>query len=201
MNDLYETDIALWSEHQANLLRRRAAGQLVNDADLDWSNIAEEIEAVGRSERSQLRSLITTAIEHLMRLEASPAMEPRRGWKATIRRTRRDIRDLLKESPSLRPLVAAMVADQMQRAREDLVDWLAEYAEQPRVDIDSLGFADDQVLVHLAGSGDSVDGWPGAGESGLPQSGGNRRDQPPSGAVLASQERPEYGRPQAHASP
>lgn len=146
MNDLYETDIALWSEHQANLLRRRAAGQLVNDADLDWSNIAEEIEAVGRSERSQLRSLITTAIEHLMRLEASPAMEPRRGWKATIRRTRRDIRDLLKESPSLRPLVAAMVADQMQRAREDLVDWLAEYAEQPRVDIDSLGFADDQVL-------------------------------------------------------
>src|SRR3954454_5829770 len=144
VSDLYDTDIALWSEHQADLLRRRAAGQLVNDADLDWSNIAEEIEAVGRSERSSLRSLISTAIEHLMRLEVSPATDPRRSWKATIKRTRRDIRDLLKDSPSLRPLVAAMAADQTQRAREDLVDWLAEYGEQPRGDIDSLGFTEDQ---------------------------------------------------------
>jgi hypothetical protein len=35
MSNLYDTDIALWSEHQATLQRRRAAGQLVNDADLD----------------------------------------------------------------------------------------------------------------------------------------------------------------------
>jgi Domain of unknown function DUF29 len=63
MSDLYDTDIALWSEHQATLLRRRAAGQLVNDADLDWLNIAEEVEALGRSERSSLRSKITTVIE------------------------------------------------------------------------------------------------------------------------------------------
>jgi hypothetical protein len=31
MSDLYDTDIALWSERQAALLRRRATGQLVND--------------------------------------------------------------------------------------------------------------------------------------------------------------------------
>lgn len=47
MSDLYEKDILIWSENQANLLRRRAAGELVNDAELDWSNIAEEIESVG----------------------------------------------------------------------------------------------------------------------------------------------------------
>jgi hypothetical protein len=63
MSDLYDIDIVLWSEHQATLLRRRAAGQLVNDADLDWLNIAEEVEALGRSERSSLRSKITTVIE------------------------------------------------------------------------------------------------------------------------------------------
>jgi hypothetical protein len=50
----YDTDVALWSEQQAALLRRRAAGQLVNDADLGWPNIAEEIEALDRSERSSL---------------------------------------------------------------------------------------------------------------------------------------------------
>jgi hypothetical protein len=142
----YDTDVALWSEQQGTLLRRRAAGQMVNDADLDWPNIAEEIESLGRSERSSLRSKITTVIEHLMRLQASPAMAPRRGWRATINRTRRDIRDLLKDSPSMRPLVAAMAADQTQRAREDLADWLAEYGEPPQVDIDSLTFTEDQVL-------------------------------------------------------
>jgi Domain of unknown function DUF29 len=129
----YDTDIALWSEHQAALLRRRAAGQLVNDADLDWPNIAEEIEALGRSERSSLRSKITTVIEHLMRLQASPTTAPRRGWKATILRARGDIGDLLKDSPSLRPLVAAMVVEQTQRAQKDLTDWLALYGEQPRI--------------------------------------------------------------------
>ncbi len=41
--------ILIWSERQAELLRRRAAGELVNDADIDWPNVAEEIEDVGRS--------------------------------------------------------------------------------------------------------------------------------------------------------
>jgi Domain of unknown function DUF29 len=43
----YDADILLWSEHQAALLRRRAAGELVNEAEMDWPNIAEEIEDVG----------------------------------------------------------------------------------------------------------------------------------------------------------
>jgi len=47
MSDLYETDVVLWSEQHADLLRRRALGMLVNDRDLDWTNIAEKIESVG----------------------------------------------------------------------------------------------------------------------------------------------------------
>jgi hypothetical protein len=41
----YDTDILLWSERQGELRRRRAAGELVNDAELDWPNIADEIES------------------------------------------------------------------------------------------------------------------------------------------------------------
>jgi hypothetical protein len=48
MSDLYNRDIVTWSEQQAALLRRRAVGELVNEAELDWDNIAEEIESVGR---------------------------------------------------------------------------------------------------------------------------------------------------------
>jgi len=39
-----------------------------------------------------------------------------------------------------------MVADQTERAREDLVDWLAEHGEPPQADIDSLMFTENQVL-------------------------------------------------------
>jgi hypothetical protein len=74
------------------MMRRLAAGEHVNDADLDWPNIAEEIETVGRSERAVLRSRILDVIEHLMRLQSSPATEPRLGGRkpttALVQRSR-----------------------------------------------------------------------------------------------------------------
>ena len=63
MSDLYDSDAVLWSERQADLLRRRARGELANDADLDWLNIAEEIDSMGRSERSALSSHVRIVIE------------------------------------------------------------------------------------------------------------------------------------------
>ena len=53
----YDADILVWSERQSELLRRRAAGDLVNEAELDWANIAEQIKDVGRSELRSARSL------------------------------------------------------------------------------------------------------------------------------------------------
>jgi Domain of unknown function DUF29 len=42
----HDTDILLWSEHQAALLRRLAAGERVND-QIDWANVIDEVESVG----------------------------------------------------------------------------------------------------------------------------------------------------------
>ena len=64
MSDLYECDILIWSEQQAALLRRRADGVLVNDRDLDWGNLAEEIEAVGRNELHAVELLLVQAMAH-----------------------------------------------------------------------------------------------------------------------------------------
>jgi hypothetical protein len=50
MGSLYDEDILAWSERQGALLRRIAAGERVDDHDLDWDNVAEEIERVGRSQ-------------------------------------------------------------------------------------------------------------------------------------------------------
>jgi Domain of unknown function DUF29 len=81
----YDTDTLLWSERQADLLRRIAAGEQVN-AQVDWENVAEAIDSVGKSQRIALASHVGVVLEHLMKLEASPAIESRRGWEETVRR-------------------------------------------------------------------------------------------------------------------
>ena len=142
----YDTDILGWSEHQAALLRRRAAGELLNEADLDWSNIAEEIESLGRSDRRELRSRVATILVHLIKLEASPATNPRAGWRVTVLEQRAGLRDVLRDSPSLTRTVAAVVAEEIEAAREIAAISLA--GEEPRIDLATLTFTVDQVLGH-----------------------------------------------------
>jgi hypothetical protein len=82
MSDLYDTDIVLWSEHQAELLRRRAGGELVNEAELDWTNIAEEIESVGSEQRHAVESLLMQALVHMLKAEAWPLSRDAPNWRA-----------------------------------------------------------------------------------------------------------------------
>jgi len=72
MTDLYDEDILLWSERQASLLRRLAAGERVNDTDLDWTNISEEIEAMGRGELRACESLLMQAVVHRIKQACWP---------------------------------------------------------------------------------------------------------------------------------
>src|ERR1700709_1688639 len=72
----YDEDLVVWSEHQAALLRRRAAGEVVNEAVVDWPNIAEKIESLGKAQSRELASRIAAVMLHLMKLQASPATEP-----------------------------------------------------------------------------------------------------------------------------
>jgi len=71
MADLYETDVLRWSEQQGDLLRRLARGERVND-QIDWENVAEEIEAVGRTERRACESYLIRALLHDLKADAWP---------------------------------------------------------------------------------------------------------------------------------
>ena len=76
MSDLYDDDILLWSERQAELLRRVAGGEPVNERP-DWANIIEEVESVGREQLHAVESLSAAgARAHAegRRLAASRAM-------------------------------------------------------------------------------------------------------------------------------
>ena len=111
MSDLYGDDILLWSERQAELLRRRAAGELVNDAELDWPNIAEEIEDVGRSELHSVESLLVQALRHMLKAEAWPLSRDAPTWRADAVDFRRQARRRFVPSMRQRIDVASLYAD------------------------------------------------------------------------------------------
>jgi len=78
MTDLYDTDVVTWSEHQAALLRRIAAGERINDL-VDWENVVEEIESVGQSQIDAVESLLFQAFLHDLKpgqTQISGACEP-----------------------------------------------------------------------------------------------------------------------------
>jgi transposase len=75
---LYDTDVVVWAETQAALLRRLARGERVND--IDWENVVEEIESVGISEIRAVESLWFQAMLHLIKLHLMPDDLAARHW-------------------------------------------------------------------------------------------------------------------------
>ncbi len=100
---------------------------------------------MGASERRTLASHIRTVIEHLMKLDASPAPQPRGGWREIIARARDDIETVLEDSPSLRRELPEIVVRQHRTARRAVSRALAEWNEDTVV-LDALTYNADQVL-------------------------------------------------------
>ena len=95
----YDADILVWSEHQATLLRRVAAGDPVNEKP-DWSNIIEEIESVGNEQLHAVQSLLIQALVHMLKAEAWPLSREVPHWQSEARRFRGDATD--RYAPSMR---------------------------------------------------------------------------------------------------
>ena len=142
---LYETDILAWTEEQAAALRQAKGANL----PLDWENLAEEIESLGISQRTALRSQLRRILRHLFKLDASAAIEPRSGWRESVRGARAEIEDILADSPSLRRELPVLVAEQSQKAAKaasaDLADH-GESAEAIRSRLNRGGYTVEQVL-------------------------------------------------------
>ena len=140
---LYEEDFVRWTEQQSSALRE-AAGVGTN-LPLDWENLAEEIESLGRSQRHELRSRIAVIIEHLLKLEHSPAVDPRRGWIDTIGRERLNVEDLLQDSPSLRSQLGPIIEKLKPRVARLATTSLFGYGETVRK-VPIPDYTEEQVL-------------------------------------------------------
>jgi hypothetical protein len=113
---LYDRDYALWIETTIAQLRSK------NVMEIDWENVLEEFEDMGKRERRSLKSNLVILLQHLLKWQFQP--EQRSGsWKGSIIEHRQRIRDRLQESPSLRNYLVEAVSlaypDAVERAANE----------------------------------------------------------------------------------
>ena len=112
--NLYDTDYNLWVLDTVEKLENR-------DLDsLDWENLIEEVLGLSRSDKRKLESLLTRLIEHLLKLGYwETEKERNRGhWEGEIANFRKQIKRLLKDSPSLKPYLKDFFEECYQDSRE-----------------------------------------------------------------------------------
>ena len=125
---LYDQDFVGWVKQQAAALR--SAARAGSNLDLDWQNLAEEVEGFGASERRTLHAQLRRVIRHLLTLSFSPAAEPRRSWFETVGDARSEIEFVLEMSPScLRNEVGAVVEAELGRGSREAIRDVAKYGE------------------------------------------------------------------------
>ena len=137
MSELYEDDIVLWSERQAEFLRRRASGRLASDADLDWLNIIEEIEGVGSERLHAVESLLLRALLHMLQAEAWPQSPSVPHWQSEAKLFRAQARRRFVPSMRQRIDIGGLYRDAL-RALPSTVDGLPplqiDTSRQPTLD-------------------------------------------------------------------
>jgi hypothetical protein len=119
MAELYETDILVWSEQQSDLLRRLARGERVND-QIDWQNVAEEVEAVGRSERRACESYILQALLHDLKIKAFPASPEVPHWRVEAHAFRYEASKAFAPSMRQRIDVASLYREALRRLPQSI---------------------------------------------------------------------------------
>ncbi len=135
----YEDDFYAWSFAQARSLRERRPEQL------DWENLAEEIESLGRNDRNQVRSRLAVIVIHLLKWRYQ-AKERSPSWRATLNTQRRDQDIVLAGNPSLRRLVPNLLAECYPRARRDAADEMGLIPAAARKLPETSPFTLEQVL-------------------------------------------------------
>jgi hypothetical protein len=132
----YEVDFFAWTQEQARILRgRRTLG-------LDWDNLAEEIDSMGRRDRRELERRLRLILHHLLKWQVQPGL---RGpsWRNTLIEQRRQAEKLLKESPSLRPQLRGLCDEAYPDAVRDAAN---DTGLRPQTFPAECAFSIDQIL-------------------------------------------------------
>ena len=110
-SDLYEEDYHLWL---MNTIHQLQHGKL---AEVDMINLIEELEAMGRSQKSAIESNLRILLMHLLKYKYQSDKRTN-SWLFTIREHRKRLRNDFKNSPSLKRYFLEVFPECYQDARE-----------------------------------------------------------------------------------
>ena len=124
--DPYDQDFYVWALNQAALLRAKRFEAL------DLANLIEEVEGLADVKRSAVLNNARVVIEHLLKLQHSPAQDPRHGWEESVdeHRSRLEI-DL---TPRLRQILEDELAKVYRLARRNAEAALRRHGELSAAD-------------------------------------------------------------------
>ena len=111
---LYHEDFVTWTERQAAALR--AAAREGSNLPIDWNNLAEEVEDMGRAIRNRVTSLAGQIQVHLLKIACAAADEPRSHWMREVDEFREQLTDELADNPALRGRFETISDDRLSRS-------------------------------------------------------------------------------------
>jgi hypothetical protein len=126
VKDLYEADLYVWAQDQAELLRNKRFDQL------NLANLIEEVEDLGGALGRSTRLRVMRIVEHLLKLQYWPTSERRLAWREAVRRERTEFLNEL--TPSLRRHLADNLPELYARTRHDAEGSLRDHGEQDAAD-------------------------------------------------------------------
>ena len=133
---LYEEDFNLWLEETVNLLKTRQLSLI------DYENLIEEIESMGKRDKKALESNLEQILMHLLKWQYQKNKRSN-SWRYSIIEHRNRLKKDFRDSPSLKPYFDDVLEDCYQTAREFA-------SEQTGLDIKTfpidIPFTKEQVL-------------------------------------------------------
>jgi hypothetical protein len=111
IKDLYDQDYYLWIMRTIELLNQKKFGEL------DLTNLVEEIEDMGKSEKKSITSNLRILLMHLLKYKYQSDKRTN-SWLFTIVEHRKRLQEAFKVSPSLRRYYEEVFLDCYQDARE-----------------------------------------------------------------------------------
>ena len=127
LKQLHDRDFNLWIEKTKEAIQNR------DFANMDWDNLLDEIDDMGKSEKRALDSYMQRLIEHILKLKywrATPRRRKaqgnardeaevercRKGWQQEVVNFRNRINRILKKNPSLQNYLKSEYRDIYQDA-------------------------------------------------------------------------------------
>ena len=111
-NTSYDKDFFKWTRSQVSLLKNGEIDKI------DVANLIEEIESLGKSDKRSLNSHLINLLMHMLKKEYQKR-DDTSSWDTSISNARRELKLLLKDSPSLRNELIKIFADSYKDARKD----------------------------------------------------------------------------------